>query len=545
MERRRFLKALGAGAAVTGCGYGALSSRPHGIREQLPAGDMEANSMAGKPNIVVILVDDMGYSDLGCYGGEIRTPNLDRLAGGGVRFSQFYNAARCCPTRASLLTGVYPHQAGVGRMIGHEGPGPYQGFLSDRCVTIAEALRRGGYATYMSGKWHVGEERPHWPVDRGFDRHYGLISGGMNYFDITRGKNRKVRRHFAKQGEEHVPSSEGFYATDAFTDFAVECIDDHDDREHPFFLYLAYTAPHWPLHALPEDIARYRGKYLDGWPALRPKRYARLVELGLIRDQWPLSEQDRRARDWDSLDDETKRTMDHKMAIYAAQIDRMDQGVGKVMEALSRNGCDDNTLVMFLSDNGACHESGALGRNFREDLDGEMGTVNSYHSYGLSWSNASNTPFREHKSWVHEGGISTPLIVNWPGRVAEEGGITHQVGHVVDIMATCCDAAGVAYPETHGGRDVVPLEGLSLLPVFQGKERSPHELLYWEHFGNRAVRSGKWKLVEDRRGKSGRGWELYDMEADRTELRNLAADMPERVEELKAKYAAWAERVRV
>jgi arylsulfatase A-like enzyme len=498
-----------------------------------------------RPNIVLILVDDMGYSDIGCYGSEIRTPNLDALAGKGLRFSQFYNGARCCPTRASLLTGLYAHQAGVGKMIGHEGLGPYQGYLGNDCVTIAEVLKENGYATYMSGKWHVGEERPHWPVDRGFDRHYGLISGGMNYFDIRKGKGHKVKRHFAKQGEEHLPPKEGFYATDAFTDFAVECIDDHKDPEQPFFLYLAYTAPHWPLHALPEDIARYRGKYMDGWPAVRKKRYERLVEQGLIKDAWPLSDQDDKATDWDSLDDEMKAIMDHKMAIYAAQIDRMDQGVGKVMAALKKKGCDENTLVMFLSDNGACHESSSLGANFREDLTGEMGTVNSYHSYGLSWSNASNTPFRKHKSWVHEGGIATPFIASWPDGITDPGFTTHQVGHIVDVMATCCDVAGASYPGRSGGEDVLPQEGLSLLPIFEGKERDPHDLLYWEHFGCRAVRSGKWKLVEDGKGKKKRGWELYDMEKDRTELNDLAKEKPELVEELKAKYAAWAERVRV
>lgn len=497
-----------------------------------------------KPNIILILADDMGYSDLGCYGSEIQTPNLDRMAAEGLRFSQFYNAARCCPTRASLLTGLYPHQAGVGGMVGGGGPGPYQGYLNDKCVTIAEVLKQSGYATYMSGKWHVGENRPHWPVDRGFDRYYGLISGAMNYFDIRKGKSPKGNRHFAKQNEEFLPPAEGFYSTDAFTDFAVECIDGHKDNEKPFFLYLAYTAPHWPLHALPEDIAKYRGKYMDGWPALRKSRYQRLIELGLIDKKWAISGQDAQAADWDALDDETKRTMDHKMAIYAAQIDRMDQGVGKVMDALKRSGCDEHTLVMFLSDNGACAESGALGNDFRPDLNGELGSVDSFQSYGLSWSNASNTPFRKHKKWVHEGGISTPLIVRWPGRVKETGSITDQPGHIVDIMATCCDAAGVDYPREYNDREVLPVEGLSLVPVFEGTKRKPHELLYWEHFGNRAVRCGQWKLVEDGRGKTN-AWELYDMESDRTELNNLINEKPDVAKELKQKYEAWAKRVGV
>lgn len=496
-----------------------------------------------KPNIILIMVDDMGYSDLGCYGSEIRTPNLDRMANEGIRFSQFYNGARCCPTRASLLTGLYAHQAGVGGMVGGGKPGPYQGFLNDKCVTIAEALKQGGYATYMSGKWHIGENRPNWPVDRGFDKHYGLISGAMNYFDLAKGKATNTKRHFAKQDEEYMPPNKGFYATDAFTDFAVECITEHKDPAQPFFLYMAYTAPHWPLHALPEDIARYRGKYMDGWPALRKKRYKRLIELGLISDQWPMSDQDDQAADWDSLDEEKKTEMDLKMAVYAAQIDRMDQGVGKIMDALKKKGVEENTLVMFLSDNGACAESGALGANFRQDLTGEIGTVDSYHSYGRSWSNASNTPFRKHKQWVHEGGIATPFIVKWPGQVDKPGTITHQAGHIVDVMATCCEASGISYPSTCGGRSITPTEGLSLVPVFQGKERKPHDLLYWEHFGNRAVRSGKWKLVEDKR--EGGKWELFDMEADRTELNNLIEKEKAVAEDLKAKYQAWAERVGV
>lgn len=486
----------------------------------------------------------MGYSDLGCYGSEISTPNLDRLANGGLRFSQFYNAARCCPTRASLLTGLYPHQAGVGHMIGFEGEGPYQGYLNDKCATIAEVLKTGGYSTYMSGKWHVGEEPEHWPTQRGFDRHYGLISGAMNYFDFTKAKAPNAKRSFAKEGATHIPPPIDFYATDAFSDYAVSCIDQHDGASSPFFLYMAYTAPHWPLHALPEDIAKYRGKYKDGWPELREKRYQRLVELGFIQPNWELSQQDSSAAEWDELSEEEKATMDHKMAIYAAQIDRMDQGIGKIIDALKENGCDENTLIMFLSDNGASHESGALGQNFRPDLTGEMGTVDSYHSYGLSWSNASNTPFRKHKSWVHEGGISTPLIVNWGEKVSQPGAITHQTGHIVDIMSTCCDVAGLEYPEEIQGRNITPMEGKSLLPILRGQTRDEHELLFWEHFGNRAIRCGKWKLVEDGK-KNGIGWELYDMDEDRTELNNLSEENPKLVEELKEKYIAWAQRVEV
>ena len=494
-----------------------------------------------RPNIVLIMVDDMGYSDLGCYGSEIATPNLDGLAYGGLRFSRFYNAARCCPTRASLLTGLYPHQAGMGRMVSGNGPGPYQGYINDRCVTIAEVLGSAGYATYMSGKWHIGEERPNWPVDRGFSRHYGLISGAMNYFDIRKSKREGVVRHFADDDREHVPEPGDFYSTDAFTDHAVQYIEEHDEPDRPFFLYLGYNAPHWPLHAWPEDIARYEGKYDEGWDALRKARYERLLELGLIKEEWALSPRDADAADWDELDDETKALMARKMEIYAAQVGRMDQGVGKVVDALKAKGVLENTLIMFLSDNGACHEGGPLGFDRDNGAGGELGGVDSYQSYGLSWSNASNTPFRKHKHWVHEGGIATPLIVYWPGHTTDAGAVTDQPGHIIDMMATCCEVAGAQYPAEFKGTSITPLEGKSLAPVFDGKEREPHEILHWEHCRNEAVISGKWKLVLEK----GQPWELYDLEADRTELNDLVEKEPGKVKELEAKFLEWAERVGV
>lgn len=496
---------------------------------------------AARPNILLILVDDMGFSDLGCYGGEIRTPNLDALAGGGLRFTHFYNAARCCPTRASLLTGLHPHQAGMGGMVRGDGieGSPYQGSLNRSCVTLAEVLGRNGYATYMSGKWHVGETHPNWPIDRGFHRYYGLISGAMNYFDIRKGKNPGVRRCFARENEEHIPPTEGFYATDAFSDYAVERVNEHDTRK-PFFLYLAYTAPHWPLHALPEDIAVYERRYLDGWPPLRRERYERLLKLGLIRPEWELSPQDEEAADWDSLDEGTKALMARKMAIYAAQIDRMDQGVGKVVEALKAKGLFENTLILFLSDNGACHEGGPLGFDRDQGAGGELGGVDSYQSYGRSWSNASNTPFRRHKHWVHEGGVATPLIVHWPGHTSG-GGVVHDVGHVIDFMPTFCAVAEAQYPVEFEGHSITPVEGRSLVPVFEGRSREPHPLLHWAHSGNHAIRAGGWKLVMEK----ARPWELYDMEADRTELHDLADEEPEQVERLRKLFEVWAHRVGV
>ncbi len=498
--------------------------------------------MAEKTNIVLIMVDDMGFSDLGCYGSEIDTPNIDSLAGAGTRFTHFYNAARCCPTRASLLTGLHPHQAGMGGMVGGDNVegSPYQGSLNRECVTFAEVLAGAGYATYMSGKWHVGEAHPNWPMGRGFDRHYGLISGGMNYFDIRKGKAPNTKRHFSKENREYRPPAKGFYATDAFTDYAVERIDEHDSAAEPFLLYLAYNAPHWPLHALPEDIEKYRGRYRQGWQALREERYKRLLQLGLISAEHPLSPPDENAAMWDKLDDETRDLMARKMAIYAAQIDRMDQGVGRVIDALKQKGVFENTLIMFLSDNGACHEGGPLGFDRRDGRGGELGSVESYQSYGLSWSNASNTPFRRHKHWVHEGGIATPLIVHWPGHVRENA-ITCDVGHVIDTMPTFCEIAGVSYPDSYNGRRIKPVAGKSLLPVFEGGQRVPHELLHWAHEGNHAIRRDNWKLVMEK----GSDWELYDMESDRTELNNLVEQKPGLVADLKQNFEDWARRVGV
>ncbi|MHC4260393.1 MAG: arylsulfatase [Planctomycetota bacterium] len=531
LNRRDFLTALGAGVAsltIPGCKTTYISS-VRGVP-------------AERPNIILIMADDMGFSDLMCYGSEIRTPNLTRLAAKGLRFTQFYNAARCCPTRASLLTGLYPHQAGVGGMTSPKGdikpPGPYQGYLNDKCVTIAEVLKKAGYTTLMSGKWHVGEERPHWPVDRGFDRYYGLISGAANYFDITKAKREGAARRFAIDDKPHMPPKEGFYMTDAITDNAARFIDEYGRKKKPFFLYVAYTAPHWPLHALPKDIARYKGKYLDGWDALRSQRYQRMLRMRIIDRKWRLSYRDKGAMTWDRVED--KKLMDLKMAVYAAQIDRMDQGIGKILGKLSQTGKADNTLVMFLSDNGGCHETGPLGFDRRKN-GLPPGGVDSYMSYGRSWANASNTPFRLFKKYTHEGGISTPLIVRWPATIKKHGSITYQVGHIIDIMATCVDVAGARYPESFRGQDIIPLEGRSLLPILQAEKRTPHDYLFWEHEKHQAARHGRWKLVAENWGQ----WELYDLKEDRSETRNLAKKHPDIVERLKAKYEEWAQRVGV
>ncbi|MCB9766840.1 MAG: arylsulfatase [Candidatus Omnitrophica bacterium] len=493
---------------------------------------------ATQPNIVIILADDMGYSDIGCYGSEIETPNLDRLAENGLRFTQFYNTSRCCPTRASLLTGLYSHQAGIGNMVGDDGHPSYRGFLTADCVTIAEVLKEAGYATLMSGKWHVGEERPHWPIDRGFDQYYGLISGAMNYFDLRLGKQKGLIRNFADNEQRIVPHGDGFYTTDAFSERAIGMLDSVKE-DQPFFLYLAYNAPHWPLHAPEEAIQEYQGKYMKGWEPLRKKRLEKMRQLGVIDSSWEISEPDEEVADWASLSDEMKATMDRKMAVYAAQIHLMDAGIGRVIEKIRGMGRLDNTLLLFLADNGGCHEGGPLGRNFREDLTGPIGSANSFHSYGRSWANVSNTPFRMYKHWVHEGGISSPLIAHWPSVIQEGGKLTGEVGHLIDLMATCVDIAGATYPETYNGSAIEPLEGKSLAPVFRGEGREGHEALFWEHSGNRAVRKGDWKLVSKDSGK----WELYDLKSDRTELHDLSEEHPDTVKELDGLYQGWAKKV--
>ena len=397
--------------------------------------------------------------------------------------------------------------------------------MNDRCVTIAEALRQGGYHVLMSGKWHIGEDHPNWPVDRGFERYFGLISGACNYFRLAPG------RQMAIDNQTYVPATDGFYMTDAITDHAVSFVDEYARKKPPFFLYVSYTAPHFPLHALPEDIAKYQGKYMVGWDEVRQRRHRRLIELGLVDAEWPLTPRDPEVPGWNDVKD--KRDWDVKMAVYAAQIDRMDQGIGKILAKLRELSIDRDTLGMFLSDNGggaAEIDAGKPGA--------PAGHADSYMAYGRAWANASNTPFRLFKRWVHEGGIATPFIAYWPGVIKQRGSITHQVGHVIDLMATCLDVAGVEYPSTYQGRVILPLEGKSLLPIFRGKDRAGHDYLFWEHEGNRAVRHGRWKLVSRHPDR----WELYDLQADRTELHDLADERRDIVESLVAQYKQWAER---
>jgi len=520
MDRRNFLCRLSAGAAatalpgLTGCGPG--------VEER-----------ARRPNIVLMMADDMGFSDIGCYGSEIDTPNLNRMAQQGVRFTQFYNTARCCPTRASLLTGLYQHQAGIGHMVQDRGFPAYQGHLNDSCVTIAEALKPAGYSTLMSGKWHVGEERPHWPTDRGFDEYFGLISGASSFWRVDEG------RTMAVDDQPYTPPEDGFYMTDAFTTNACDMIGQHAGAPNPFFLYLPFTTPHWPLHAHAQDIEKYRGKYASGWDELRRQRHERMIELGIVRPEWQLTPRDERAPAWEEVED--KEARDLKMAVYAAQVDNMDQNIGRVLAKLEETGMADNTLILFLADNGGCAEE-----INRSTVPGTPpGPVDSYLSYGLPWANASNTPFRLYKHWVHEGGISTPLIAHWPAGIAPElnNTLTDEPGHLIDLMATCVDLAEADYPAEFNGNPITPLEGKSLRPVLETGKREPHEAIYWEHEGNRAIRQQQWKLVS--RFNNNSQWELYDLEADRTEMNDLAEQNPARLTELAEFWQAWADRAGV
>ena len=502
MNRREFLRSVGLGAAALAVPRGLWAD----VTVTIP-------TTTKRPNIVVILADDMGYSDLGCFGGEIQTPNIDRLAAGGLRFTQFYNCARCCPSRSALLTGLYPHQAGVGDMLQDWKLPGYSTALNDQCVTMAEVLRSAGYATAMSGKWHVGEKPGHTPKDRGFEHFTGLLGGAGSYF---------------KPVPKPAPAdSLPTYITDTYTETALTYLDQMGKGTKPFLLYLAYTAPHWPLHALSADIAKYQGIYADGPRALAKRRWQRQVEMGLVNPDWPYHpdvlvplHNGRPATVRTEKDTKDRRTdrPDEAMEMYAAQVDHLDQGVGRVVAKLKDLGTLDNTLIFFLSDNGACGEG---------------------WGYGDAWATLSNTPFRRLKHWAHEGGISTPLIAHWPAMIRTGGKLNNALGHITDIMPTVVELSGAKYPAA----PIQPLVGSSLAPLLRGGARPDPEFLGWEHEGNRAVRAGKWKLVSAHDARD--QWELYDIETDRTENVNLAKKESERVKQLVTRYDEWAARIGV
>lgn len=539
---------------------------------------------AERPNILLILSDDMGYSDVGCFGGEIATPNLDALAAHGVRFTQFYNATRCCPTRASLLTGLYPHQAGMGfmvRTIDHPG---YRGDLSRQAVTIAEVLRRGGYRTGMTGKWHVARSHAakdgiaNWPVQRGFDFFYGTLRGFGSFYDPDT-LCRQNTFITPENDPEYRPAQ--YYYTDAISDNAVAFLRRSAGAPEPFFLYVAYTAAHWPLQAPAKDIAKYRGKYDAGYDATRQARLTRMRQLGLLPPEWQPAPTIGR---WDET---ANRAWEARcMETYAAMIDNMDQGIGRIVAQLKADGRFDNTLILFLHDNGACAERNGRqpvkqpapaglrpmrpdelqtksgppmqtrdGRWVKSGPDVMAGPPDSWVGYGEAWANVSNTPFREYKHWVHEGGIATPLIAHWPAGMkpemkrggegeGERGRLIHEPSHLIDIMATCVDLAGAKYPTEFNGEKIKPMEGRSLkrwLVSTQSPGAAAPRPLFWEHESNRAVRDGRWKLV----AMEDQPWELYDLAVDRTEINNLAAQHPEKVRTLARAWDDWAQRADV
>ncbi|MEW6306302.1 MAG: arylsulfatase [Verrucomicrobiota bacterium] len=503
---------------------------------------------AKRPNVLLIMADDLGYSDLGCYGGEIATPNLDRLAANGLRFTQVYNTSRCMPTRVSLMTGLYSHQVGMGHMINDLGLPGYRGRVADRATTMAEVLRPAGYRAFMCGKWHLGTTDP---TERGFEEFYGTLISAGTFWDAN---------HYLRLPKGRVARAypEGqFYGTDALTDHALDFLGEaRRTPDKPWFLYLAYNSPHFPLHARKEDIAKYAKTYEKGWDAIRAERHVRMKQLGVIGKDVPLTPRSDYSTygntnhgvnpPWDSLPADRRADLARRMAIFAAMVDRMDQNIGRVLADLRARGEWDNTLILFLSDNGACAEWDPHGFDTRSGPNNilhkgaeleKMGGPGTYHSVGSGWANASNTPWRLYKHYVHEGGISTPFIAHWPAGMKRKGEWETRPLHIIDVMPTLVELAGAAYPKTRAGEAVPPMEGRSLLPVLRGEATSTRAL-FFEHEGNRAVREGQWKLVSLKDGP----WELYDLATDRTELRDLASAQPERVRQLAAQWTEWAAR---
>lgn len=537
------------------------------------ASEKKAGAADSRPNIVIILADDLGYSDVGCYGGEIHTPAIDALAKNGLRFTQFYNNGRCCPTRASLLTGLYPHVAGVGGMT-HDNQSPgYRGYLTENTVTIAEVLKRAGYHTGMVGKWHVSQthdlpkeqqlawlahqiDRPafspvsQYPVNRGFEKYYGNIWGVVDYFDPFSLVN----------GTTPVTSvPENYYHTTAIGDSAVAYVEQFARDDKPFFLYVAHTAPHWPLHALDEDIRKYADSYTRGWEVIRKARYERMLALGLLDEETaPLSPWMFPKKTWEANPD--KAFDARAMAVHAAMVDRMDQTIGKLVAKLSETGELDNTVIFFLSDNGASSErpsrygpgfdragSTRAGDSvvFPVNKQAMPGSQLVYAGIGPEWASVSSTPFRYFKAKVHEGGTATPLIVHWPEKITDAGSISTHCGHVMDIMATCVEISGGSYPKEFEGRTITPTTGKSFLRAIRGEEvveDDAHEALFWEHYGAAALRRDDWKLVRTGRNAA---WELYNMTEDRTETNDLATQYPDKMAAMTSAWEKMAHELKV
>ena len=534
------------------------------------------NGAPKKPNILVILTDDMGYSDIGCYGSEINTPNIDKLAANGIRFTHFYTTPRCSPTRASLLTGLYSHQAGMGHLSTENfTQAGYVDDLSKNAVTMAEVFQQAGYATYMTGKWHIAKntkkegDRTNWPLQRGFQRFFGTLNGSGSYYDPGT----------LMSNNTFIPPAKNFYYTNAISDTAVKFIQEHPS-DKPFFFYVAFTGAHWPLHAPEEAIKKYNGVYEKGWDEIRKQRFNKLKQFGIIDNRAVLTERSVTIPAWEN--EPLQNWQVRRMQVYAAMIDIMDQGIGRIITALEKRGVLDNTVIFYLHDNGGCAEtlnsneneiapitaqqqlknysadSAFLGKqpiytrsgHFIRSGKGVMpGPDSSWVTYGEEWANVSNTPFRSYKHWTHEGGIATPLIIHWPKGITAKGQLRTQPGHLIDIMATCLAITGVNYPNQYKGNEIQPYEGVSLLPAFANKNLKREEL-FWEHEGNRALRVGNWKIVSRvQKNKvftpsDETAWELYDLEKDPTETSNLALRFPEKVKSLAAKWEQEAVRVK-
>jgi len=470
------------------------------------------------PNIIMVMADDLGFADLGCYGSEINTPNLDRMASEGMRMTQFYNTAKCTETRAALLTGLYHQQTNNLKR-------------SDNNITIAEALQPAGYRTILSGKWHLGDWKAetNTPNDRGFDEYFGFLAGAINFFT---GRDYGSDINYMRRNREIYQAPDGFYSTDAFTDFALEQINASVEEKKPFFLYLAHNAPHFPLQVPKEEKDKYRGKYRIGWDSLRRQRISRMRTLGVVDSRWALSERDSLAPAWDVLLPEEQEREQLLMATYAGMVDRLDQQIGRVLDELDRLGISENTLIFFLADNGGC----PFDANHSPIV--PPGPVESARTYDTEWAQVSNTPFRHYKQWIHEGGISSPMIVRWPAKIRADT-IVHTPGQIIDVLPTLLEAAQTSFPQAYLDRELLSPEGVSLMPVLLGDSLKRERPMFWEYRGSRALREGKWKLV----GQRGDAWELYNLEKDRSELNNLVDVYPDRVRRMVDTYDAWARRV--
>ncbi|MHC4165459.1 MAG: arylsulfatase [Planctomycetota bacterium] len=559
LSRRVFLKQAGRGLASLAVSRNICTA-------------VSSEGRRRRPNIVGIFVDDMGYSDVGCFGGEINTPNLDRLAANGVRFTQFYNTSRCCPSRASLLTGLYSHQAGIGMMVYRNYGKGYEGNLNDKCVTFGEVLRSVGYQTMLAGKWHAGHEPSSRPEVRGFDRFTGIYPHIDSYWKVLRAcdiyRDKKLLIPAGENPVNPYNPTEEFYTTDFFTDTALDYIDEAlKDKSKPFLLHVCYNVPHFPLEAPDKLIERYRGRYLKGWDKLREEKLKRMKKMGIVAKGQKLprvkgfvnrkiegftqvgAETDYLPQ-WDSLSESDKRELDFRRAMYAAQIDRFDQNVGRIVQHLRKRGILDNTLILFFSDNGCSGELDNFGMNW-----GKYTSANYLQwrkaggwsiSQGQCWASYSNAPLRKYKKFVHEGGIASPFIAHWPAGIKKPGQICNkQMFHLIDIMPTLCDVAGAKYPQTYQGRDIVPAQGISMIPfVTDADTGAEPRTLYWQHESHAAIREGNWKLVTtDDRDEN--AWELYNLADDRSESEDLNLKHPQIARQLKKKWRRWAEQANV